>query len=200
MAVPIQKRFVTVDEYRQAAEDGVFPPEARLELIRGEIVEMSPIGNGHSSSVRRFIRNFSSRLSAYAIVDAQNPILLREQESEPQPDLTLLRLRDDFYSSGTPTPGDILMVVEVADSTLPFDRKVKMRLYAEAGISESWLVDLRSGTIFVHRQPSPEGYQDVRASSGGRRSTPRRSPRRASPWTRSSADPDSPQIVCDVAG
>jgi Uma2 family endonuclease len=167
MAVPIQKRFVTVDEYRQAAEDGVFPPEARLELIRGEIVEMSPIGNGHSSSVRRFIRNFSSRLSAYAIVDAQNPILLRDQESEPQPDLALLRLRDDFYSSGTPTPEDILIVVEVAESSLSFDRKIKMRLYAEAGILESWLVDLISEMIFVYRRPSPEGYQDVRAYRRG---------------------------------
>lgn len=105
MAVPIQKRSVTVDEYHRMAEEGAFPPEARLELIRGEIVEMSPIGPGHAGSVRRFIRNFSARLSAHALVDAQNPLLPRGQESEPQPDITLLRLRDDFYSTATGTRG-----------------------------------------------------------------------------------------------
>jgi len=172
MAVPIQKRFVTLDEYHRMAEDGVFPPDARLELIRGEIVEMSPIGPGHSASVRRFIRNFSARLSAYAMVDAQNPILLREQESEPQPDLALLRLRDDFYSTGTPAPEDVLLVVEVADSSLSYDRTVKMHLYAESGIPESWLVALTSGTIFVYRQPSPEGYKDVRACRRGETISP----------------------------
>ncbi|PYQ60559.1 MAG: Uma2 family endonuclease, partial [Acidobacteria bacterium] len=116
MAVPIQKRFVTIDEYHRMGEEGVFPPDARVELIRGEIVEMSPIGPAHAGSVRRFIRNFSARLSPYAIVDAQNPVEMREQESEPQPDITLLRLQDDLYSTATPTPGDTLLVVEVADS------------------------------------------------------------------------------------
>jgi len=167
MAVPIQKRFVTIDEYHRMGEQGVFPLDARLELIRGEIIEMSPIGPRHAGSVRRFIRNFSARLSSYAIVDAQNPVEMREQESEPQPDITLLRLQDDLYSTATPTPGDTLLVVEVADSSLSFDRKVKMHLYAEAGIPESWLVDLNSETLFVFRRPSPEGYQDVRAYRRG---------------------------------
>jgi Uma2 family endonuclease len=172
MAVPIQKRFVTVDEYHRMAEEGVFPPDARLELIRGEIVEMSPIGPAHAGSVRRFIRNFSARLSPYAIVDAQNPVELRDQESEPQPDITLLRLRDDLYSTATPAPGDTLLVVEVAESSLSYDRRVKMHLYAEAGIPESWLVDLNSGTLLVHRRPSPEGYQDVRAYRRGESVSP----------------------------
>jgi len=167
MAVPIQKRFVTLDEYHRMAEEGAFPPDARVELIRGEIVEMSPIGPAHAGSVRRFIRNFSSRLSPYAVVDAQNPVELRDQESEPQPDITLLRLRDDLYSTATPTPGDTFLVVEVADSSLSFDRRVKMHLYAEAGIPESWLVDLNSETLFVYRRPSPDGYQDVRAYRRG---------------------------------
>jgi Uma2 family endonuclease len=172
MAVPIQKQSVTIDEYHRMAEDGSFPPDARLELIRGEIIEMAPIGDGHSSTVRRFIRSFSARLSAYAIVDVQNPILLKRQESEPQPDLTLLRLRDDFYSTATPTPEDTLLVVEVADSSLSYDRKVKMHLYAEAGIPESWLVDLSSDTLFVFRRPSPQGYQDVRTYRRGESVTP----------------------------
>jgi|SRR5436853_4641060 len=172
MAVPIQKRFVTIDEYHRMGEEGAFPPDARLELIRGEIVEMSPIGPGHASSVRRFIRNFSARLSPHAIVDAQNPVELRDQESEPQPDITLLRLRDDFYSTATPGPGDILLVVEVAESSLSYDRRVKMHLYAETGIPEAWLVDLNSGTLFVHRRPSLQGYQDVRAYRRGESVSP----------------------------
>ena len=167
MAVPIQKRFVTIDEYHRMGEEGVFPPDARVELIRGEIVEMSPIGPRHAGSVRRFNRNFSARLSPYAIVDVQNPVEMREQESEPQPDIVLLRLQDDLYSAATPTPGDTLLVVEVADSSLSFDRRVKMHLYAEAGIPESWLVDLKSSTLFVYRRPSPDGYQDVRAYRRG---------------------------------
>jgi Uma2 family endonuclease len=172
MAVPIQKRFITIDEYHRMGEEGVFPPDARLELIRGEIVEMSPIGPRHAGSVRRFIRNFSARLSPYAIVDVQNPVELRDQESEPQPDVTLLRLQDDLYSAATPTPRDTLLVVEVADSSLSFDRRVKMHLYAEAGIPESWLVDLNSDTLFVYRRPSPEGYQDVRAYRRGESVSP----------------------------
>ena len=172
MAVPIQKRFVTIDEYHRMGEQGVFPLDARLELIRGEIIEMSPIGPRHAGSVRRFIRNFSARLSSYAIVDAQNPVEMREQESEPQPDITLLRLQDDLYSTATPTPGDTLLVVEVADSSLSFDRKVKMHLYAEAGIPESWLVDLNSDALHVYRRPSPEGYQDVRAYRRGESVSP----------------------------
>lgn len=167
MAVPIQKRFVTIDEYHRMGEEGAFPPDARVELIRGEIIEMSPIGPAHAGSVRRFIRNFTTRLNPHAIVDAQNPVEMREQESEPQPDITLLRLQDDLYSAATPTPGDTLLVVEVADSSLSFDRRVKMHLYAEAGIPESWLVDLKSGTLFVYRQPTPEGYQDVHAYRRG---------------------------------
>ena len=167
MAEPIQKRFVTIDEYHRMGEEGAFPPDARVELIRGEIIEMSPIGPRHSGSVRRFNRNFSARLSPHAIVDVQNPVEMRDQESEPQPDITLLRLQDDCYSAATPTPGDTFLVVEVADSSLYFDRRVKMHLYAEAGIPESWLVDLKSGTLFVYRRPSPEGYQDVRAYRRG---------------------------------
>ena len=167
MAVPIQKRFVTVDDYHRMGEEGFFPPDARVELIRGEVVEMSPIGPRHAGSVRRFNRNFSARLNPYAIVDVQNPVELRDQESEPQPDITLLRLRDDCYSAATPTPEDTLLVVEVAESSLSYDRKVKMHLYAEAGIPESWLVDLNSGTLFVYRHPSPDGYRDVRSYRRG---------------------------------
>jgi Uma2 family endonuclease len=157
MAVPFQKQRMTIEEFQRLGKT-----EERLELIYGEVVEMSPIGPNHSAVVRRLIRLFSLRLSSQALVDAQSPIVLREQESEPQPDLNLLRLQEDFYSSGTPEPGDLFLSVEVADSSLSYDRNVKMRLYAEAGVPESWLVDLNSETIWVYRRPSPTGYRDVR--------------------------------------
>ncbi|HEY0512387.1 MAG TPA: Uma2 family endonuclease [Thermoanaerobaculia bacterium] len=172
MAVPIQKGFLTIDEFKRAWEDGAFPPDARLELIRGEIVEMTPIGNPHAGSVRRLTRGFSSRLSSHAVVDVQNPISLGAQKSLPQPDLCLLRLREDFYSTSTPTPADVLLVVEVADSTLAYDRNVKIPLYAEAGIPEAWLVALSSDTIFAYRRPFRGKYQDVRAYRRGESISP----------------------------
>lgn len=162
MAVPIQKQRMTIEEFQQLGET-----EERLELIYGEVVEMSPIGPNHCAVVRRLIRLFSSRLSAQPIIDAQNPIVLREQESEPQPDLNLLRLKEDFYSSGIPESDSLFLSIEVADSSLSYDRNVKMRLYAEAGIPESWLVDLKSDTIWVYRQPSPTGYRDVHSYRRG---------------------------------
>lgn len=172
MAVPIQKRFLTIDEYRHAWEDGVFPDDARLELIRGEVIEMSPIGDRHASCVRKLLRLFSSRLSSHVIVDVQNPISLAEQESLPQPDVFLLRLQQDFYAASTPTPQDVVLVIEVADSTLARDRDVKIRLYAEAEIAESWLVALNLDIIFVFRQPSPQGYLEVRAYRRGEAISP----------------------------
>jgi len=167
MAVPIQKQRMTIEEFQRLGET-----EERLELIYGEVVEMSPIGPNHSAVVRRLNRLFSSRLSAWTLVDAQNPIVLRDQESEPQPDLNLLRLREDFYSSGTPEPGDLFLSVEVADSSLSYDRNVKMLLYAEAGIPESWLVDLNSELVWVYRGPSPRGYQDARSYRRGESISP----------------------------
>lgn len=167
MAVPIQKQRMTIEEFQRLGET-----EERLELLYGEVVEMSPIGPAHASVVRRLLRLFSLRLSSQAIVDAQSPIVLREQESEPQPDLNLLRLREDFYSTGTPEPGDIFLSVEVADSSLYRDRNVKMPLYAQTGVPETWLVDLNSETVWVYRQPSPEGYRDVRPYRRGESISP----------------------------
>jgi Uma2 family endonuclease len=162
MAVPIQKQRMTIEEFQQLGKT-----EERLELIYGEVVEMSPIGPNHSAVVRRLNRLFSLKVISLAIVDVQSPLVLREQESEPQPDLNLLRLKDDFYWTKTPEPGDLFLSVEVADSSLSYDRNVKMRLYAEAGIPESWLVDLKSGTVWVYRQPSPTGYRDVHSYRRG---------------------------------
>jgi len=161
MAVPFQKRFVTIDEYQQMAEDGVFSPDARLELIRGEIVEMSPIGDPHFLSVM-FLGDLLSELRPKGISSLQGPLRLPLQESVPQPDAVVFRRRSNFKAR-PPRGKDALLVVEVSDSTLAYDRDVKMPLYAEVGIPEAWLVDLNAESIWVYRRPSPEGYQEIRA-------------------------------------
>ncbi len=160
MAAPIQKQLWTIEEFERAWEAGAFPPDARLELIRGEIVEMPPIGGPHINCVVQLI-TLLSRLIPRALLSPQNPLQIKDYESRPQPDLVLIRPRRGL-AENPPADEDVLLVVEVADSSLARDRKEKIPLYAEAGIPESWLVDLNSSTLFVYRQPTPEGYQDVR--------------------------------------
>jgi Uma2 family endonuclease len=165
MAVPIQKRFLTVDEFEQAWEGGAFPPDARLELIRGEIVEMTPIGGRHIACLIQLIRLLSP-LIPRALLSPQNSLRIQGRESMPQPDLALLRPRGDLAVK-PPEAEDVLLAIEIADTSFVRDRNIKMPLYAEAGIPEAWLADLKSETVFVHRRPSPRGYQDVRAYRRG---------------------------------
>ena len=168
MAVPNPKhRLLTIEEFQRLTETGVFSEDQRLELIRGELVEMSPIGGPHATAVRRLTNRLAARLGSRIILDVQNPLLIGEHQSELYPDVMLLRPQEDFYSLGKPQPQDALLVIEVAGSSLSYDRDVKIPLYAEAGILEVWLVDLNSATIFVYRQPSPAGYQEVRQFQRG---------------------------------
>lgn len=174
MAVPIQKRSVSMDEFERLWEEGVFPPDARLELIRGEIVEMMPIGDPHALCVM-WLCDLLSDLKPKGILSPQNPLKLPAQESIPQPDAVVFRRRANFKSR-PPRARDVFLLVEVSDSTLAYDRNIKMPLYAEAGIPEAWLVDLNSQRILVHRRPSTEGYQDVRAYSRGESISPKAFP------------------------
>jgi Uma2 family endonuclease len=151
----------TVDDYNRMAEAGILREDARVELIEGEIRMMSPIGARHAGTVDRSDRALKWRLGDGYIVRVQGPILL-DDYSEPQPDLAVLRFRDDYYTKGHPTPADILLVVEVADSTLEEDRKVKMPLHARAGIPEAWLVDLKTETVVRYAAPREGRYRLVR--------------------------------------
>jgi Uma2 family endonuclease len=162
VAVAYQRRLLTLDEYHQMIEAGILSEDERIELIRGEMVEMTPIGNRHAGCVRWLNRSFSSRLASRAIIDVQDPVSLEEQQSEPQPDIVLLRYREDCYRNELPGPEDVLLVVEVADSSLLYDRDIKIPLYAEAGIPEAWLVAFPSDSVFSYRDPSPTGYRTVR--------------------------------------
>jgi Uma2 family endonuclease len=139
-------------------EAGVFSEGDRLELINGEIKQMSPIGRKHATCVTRLNTLFVTRLLHKAIVWSQNPIRL-DDNSEPQPDIAILKPRDDFYEEGLPTPSDILLIIEVADSTIAYDREVKAPLYAAAGIPEMWLFDVNKKAIEGYSQPSASGYK-----------------------------------------
>lgn len=154
------RRLFTVKEYHRMVKAGILCEDDRLELLRGEIIQMSPIGSRHAAAVNRLVRVFTQKLGDRIILAAQNPVEL-DDYSEPQPDIALLRPRDDFYESGHPQPEDVFLLVEVADSTVRFDRTVKIPLYAEDGIVEVWLVDIPAQCIEVYRQPTSEGYQQI---------------------------------------
>ena len=156
----------TADEYTRMAAEGIIPAGARVELIDGEIIEMSPIGSRHNAFVDRLTRILVTRLGESAIVRVQGSIRLGEKVV-PQPDFTVLRPRADFYEDDLPGPGDVVLVVEVADSSLSYDRNEKSRLYARYGVPEYWLLDLVQNTVLVHSEPGPVAYQHVEIRSRG---------------------------------
>ena len=168
MSLPLPRRPFTTTEYHRMIEAGILTEDDRVELLDGEIVQMAPIGPRHAACVNRLNAFLSRKAVRSAVVSVQNPVHLDEY-SEPQPDLALLRLRADFYAQGHPSPGDVLIAIEVADTTVESDRKVKLPSYARAGIPESWLVDLVSDRIEVHTQPAGGIYQEVRLVPRGQR-------------------------------
>jgi len=142
------------------AQIGILGESDRVELLAGELVEMSPIGSRHAACVKRLNRLFSQHLSQRALVSVQDPIYLSER-SEPQPNLVLLKPRADFYAQAHPQPRDVLLIVEVADTSGDYDRQVKIPLYAEAGIIEIWLLDLIKEFVEVYRQPVAREYREI---------------------------------------
>jgi Uma2 family endonuclease len=157
--VPQQRRF-SVDDYYRMAEGGVFGPEDRVELLDGRIYTMTPIGSEHAACVRRLTHLFVQRAGTQALVSTQNPIRLNEA-SEPEPDVALLSPREDDYASRHPYPEDVFLVVEVADSSVSFDRDVKRPLYARAGIPVLWILDLNAEQVEVYSEPGDERYAEV---------------------------------------
>ena len=154
---PTRRRF-TVHDYQQMGRAGVLTEDDRVELIDGEIIQMSPIGSQHVAEVHRLNRRFTQRFGDVALVSVQSPVRLNEH-NEPEPDLALLKDRPDFYAAALPTPPDIFLLVEVADTSLEYDRRTKLPLYARHNIPEVWLVDVNADTILVSRDPTPSGYR-----------------------------------------
>jgi Uma2 family endonuclease len=157
MAMEPARHLFTVDEYEAMGAAGLFPPDQRLELIEGEVIEMAAVGPVHASVVNRLNRLLVRACGDRAIVSVQNPLRLSDL-SEPQPDLSVLRAHSDFYSSAHPRPPDTLLAVEVCDTTLSWDRRVKVPLYARAGVGELWLADVNAASLEVHRGPGPDRY------------------------------------------
>ncbi|MBI2760056.1 MAG: Uma2 family endonuclease [Chloroflexi bacterium] len=156
---PARRRF-TVDEYEQMIEAGILRDGERVELIEGEIVEMAAMSGVHAGGVTRANLWFSRRTGDDVLVQVQCPIRLTR--SEPEPDIALLRAREGIYEPGLPIPTDVLLLLEIAVSSLAYDRRRKIPLYGREGIVEAWLVDLETRTIWVYRQPGPNGYGQAR--------------------------------------
>ena len=152
-----EKRKFTVAEYYRMAEVGILHHTERVELLDGEIIVMAPIGIPHATGVRRMERVLHQALGDAAAISVQNPVRL-DDHSEPEPDIALLRFREDDYATAHPGPADTLVVVEVSDSTLDFDREIKSKRYAAAGIPEMWVLNLPGDCIESFDQPGPAGY------------------------------------------
>lgn len=157
MVVEPARRLFTRDEYHKLGAAGIIGPDERVELLDGEILVKPVIGSRHGGCVKRSNRILTTALGDRAVVGVQDPVVL-DDLSEPEPDLSIARPRADFYADDHPTPDELYLVVEVADSTALSDRNRKIPRYAAAGIREAWLVDLETGTLEVYRGPSPDGY------------------------------------------
>jgi len=149
-------------------ETGILDAGDRLELVEGEIVRMSPIGSRHAACVRRLTALFGRRLGNRASVSVQNPVVLG-RHSEVQPDVAILRPRADAYAERHPGPADVLLIVEVVDTSGDYDRGTKLPLYARARVPEVWVVDLQTQTIEVHRAPALRSYRDRKQRARGER-------------------------------
>ena len=166
MAVPVERRLFTVDDYYQMAEIGLLKPEERVELVEGEIVKMTPIGPRHAGHVERLADAFAHGLGRAVHVRVQNPVRLGNG-SELEPDVMLLHRHTDFYTSRHPAPAEVYLLVEVADSSLVYDRQTKIPLYARHGIPEVWLVNLVEMHVAVYRDPAPDGYRSISIARSG---------------------------------
>ncbi len=158
----IARHPLTVDEYYRMAEAGLLAPDARVELIEGEIIDMAPIGDRHGGVESHLHTLLTRAVGELAIVRGELPVRLSEY-SEPQPDLAIVKFRDDYYKSRHPTADDTLLIIEISQTTLRYDREIKVPLYARHGVPEVWILDLNGNQLLVHRSPSMAAgtYQDV---------------------------------------
>ncbi|HEV2863026.1 MAG TPA: Uma2 family endonuclease [Pyrinomonadaceae bacterium] len=166
VATPIAKYKFTVAQYMCMGEAGIFPPGERVELIEGEIVKMSPIGTRHAARVGWLTQTLIILLQRVALVWVQNPVVL-DDLSEPQPDILVLKPRPDFYAESKPKPNDVLLLIEVAETTLAYDRKVKLPIYARSGVREVWIVNLAEERIETYADPAGGVYKTTASFGRG---------------------------------
>jgi Uma2 family endonuclease len=162
----VERHRFDVEEYHRMLEAGVLSEDDRVELIGGEIVDMTPIGGAHLSCVVALTHLLVEAAGGRYFVSVQNPIRLGASD-EPQPDISLIKSRPDPNAEAPPGREDVLLVIEVAETSLSYDRNVKLPLYARAGIPEVWIVDLKERKVEVHADPDPEGYRVSRTAGPG---------------------------------
>ncbi|WP_025321175.1 Uma2 family endonuclease [Deferrisoma camini] len=160
------RRLFTVDEFHRMAEAGILGEDDRVELIEGELIEMTPIGSRHAACVKRILHTLAPHSGNPWLLSVQDPIAL-DPRTELQPDIALLKPRPDYYASAHPRPRDVVLIIEVADTSAAADREVKLPLYAKAGIPEVWLVDLPGGVIEVYRDPGETAYRTAQTLHPG---------------------------------
>ena len=170
---PTRRRF-TVSEYCALAEAGILAEDERIELLDGEIIVMPPIGAPHEDGTDRLSSQLNYRLYGRARVRVQNSVRLND-DSLPQPDIAILRLRDDYHRE-RPTPADVLLLIEVADSSLEYDRRAKLPRYAAAGIPEVWIANLRTRQVEAYDDPADGVYRGRRVIPAAGRISPRAFP------------------------
>ena len=168
MSLSLITRKFTVEEYEKMTTQGIIKPDEKVELIRGEIIKMSPMGTRHAASIYRLTQLFYRKFGGLILLGVQNPIRLNNN-SQPEPDLSLLIPRSDFYVAAHPCPQDIYLIIEISDSTLDYDRYTKIPLYAEANIKEVWIINLKEECLEVYRHPLEGSYQNIQKYSINKR-------------------------------
>ena len=155
-----RRHRITVEEYFRMAEVGLLAPDARVELIEGEIIDMPPIGNPHETAVSRLLRLLILAVEERANVRCQSSLVLGKY-SAPEPDFALYVYREDFYEHERPTVADTLLVIEVSETSLRYDLQTKMKLYARHGVRELWVLDTAGKRLHVLRRPTDTGYDET---------------------------------------
>lgn len=157
----------SVEDFHRMVEAGILSEDDRVELLEGEVVELSPVGKRHMAAVKKLMDAFFPlQARRQALLQVQDPLRL-SPDTEPQPDLAILRFRKDFYAGKIPEAEDALLVIEVAESSLDYDLKVKLPLYAAGGVPEVWVVDLTGRWVLVHRNPEGRAYREAEALGPG---------------------------------
>ena len=184
--VELVRRRFTLDEYHRMIRARILNEDDRVELIRGEIVQMAPIGSDHASCVARLTHLLLGRLHGRVVLWPQNPLVLLP-DSEPEPDIILLTWRDDFYRDALPGASDVALLVEVAGTSLRYDRHVKGPLYAEGGVGDYWIIDLDGEAVETYREPTAGRFERTERLTRGATLAPL-------------AFPDVPLTVADILG
>ena len=166
MSVHLAKRLINVDEYYRMAETGILTEADRVELIHGEILNMSPIGSKHAAVVDRLSKILHQHLSEVDIIRVQSPVKINDL-NVPEPDISVLKFREDFYAQQHPGGQDVLLVIEVSETTFAYDKEIKLPLYASVGIPEYWIINLEKQEIEVHKLPSGDVYKNITIHRAG---------------------------------